>query len=200
MARLRTPRFRVPLTDEILEHSASLARRELLCRPWDVAVRNLVATLALALALGGVVAGQLLIFPAIDGSGPLADANLARALRAPLELRLATVTALFAAVASACLLSRADGKLPLTLTLAALAALTINRGWILPELHELSQRVDLVSRLPAARMERVEAWTRRYQGVDALAAISLACALLLRESLALRSLRAISTMAQSRGE
>lgn len=163
-----------------------------------MAVRNLLATFALALALGAIVAGQLLIFPNIDGSGPLADANLARALRAPLELRLATLTAVYTAAASVCLLNHTDGKLPLTLTLAALTALVLNRAWILPELHSISQRVDLVTQLPAPRMERVQAWTLRYQMVDAIAAIAIAAALLLRETLALRSLRAISSLTKPR--
>ena len=192
--RLPTPRSCAPLTREILQHSRPLARLELLCRPRYVAVRNLLATLALALALGGVVAGQWIIFPAIDGSGPIADANLARALREPLELRLATITTLLAVLASVCLLSRADGKLPLSFTLVALTLLIINRTWILPSLHEVLQRVDLVSRLPADRMGQAGDWKLKYQIADTIAAMLLAGALLLRESLALRSLRAFAPL------
>ncbi|MGB1700851.1 MAG: hypothetical protein ACPHRO_12910, partial [Nannocystaceae bacterium] len=115
-------------------------------------------------------------------------------LREPLELRLATVTMILTACAGLSLLGRSEGRLPLSCTLVALAILVFNRAWILPELHEALQRVDLVSRLPVERMNQAQQWTLRYRLADGAAAVLLATALLLRESLALRSLRAIASL------
>ncbi|NVB37610.1 hypothetical protein G6O69_07185 [Pseudenhygromyxa sp. WMMC2535] len=123
----------------------------------------IIGIMSLALALGGVVVGHLLLIPMLRGETALVDANLARALSQPLAMRCAEVvlaaSVLLAAVARRWLPHRVGP----TLALLAAGVAGIERLVLLPELHEAWARVDLVAMRPLARIEVAEQLTLIHQ-------------------------------------
>ena len=142
----------------------------------------LIGHLALALALGAIVVGHLLLIPLLCANTALVDANLARALSEPLALRcgeLVLAGCVLAALASKRWLAHRAG---LTLSLVAVGVAAIDRLVLIPELHQAWGRVDLVAMRPLARIEVAEQLTLVHQaslgamvvalvGLGALAAI-----------------------------
>ena len=160
----------------------------------------MLATFSLALALGGLVSTLAVTMPMLEAPTGLVDANLARAIRAPLELRMATVQTAVVGLAAASLLGRDEGKAPATCALLALICLLVHRLWLLPETHEALTRVDLVALRPAAKLDLALAWQSRGMRAQWAATTLIALAIALRESLALKSLRAVARSVTTRGD
>lgn len=139
----------------------------------------LIGAAAAALLLGAIVVGHFLALPAIAGS-PLLDANLARAVSAPLAVQLAdTVVVASAALALAAprwIASRAGTTLALVLLGSALA----HRLLLVPHLGRLWARVDLVAARPVDLLAEAQRWTDHQQwllaGMVALALVLLGLA------------------------
>lgn len=116
----------------------------------------LIGTLALGLALGSIVLGQLLLVPMLEADTSLVDANLARALAQPLALRSAELAlaacVVLAAVARPWLRHRAGT----TLALLALGIASADRFGLLPRAQEAWGRVDLVAMRPRVRIDAAE--------------------------------------------
>jgi hypothetical protein len=122
----------------------------------DVRPTALIGMLALGLALGSIVIGQLILAPQLRGDTALVDANLARALTEPLVMRAAEITLaaclLLVALAGTWLRHRAGT----TLGLLAIGLTTVDRFVLLPRVHEAWARVDLVAMRPHVRVEAAE--------------------------------------------
>lgn len=117
---------------------------------------------AAALLLGSVVVGYFVALPVIAGS-PLLDANLAKAVSAPIAVQLADVlVAAAAGVALAAprwIASRAGTTLALVLLGTALA----HRLLLVPHLGRLWARVDLVAGRPADLLAEAGRWAGHQQ-------------------------------------
>ena len=133
----------------------------------------LIGMLALALALGAIVVGHLLLVPLAAGDTSLVDANLARALSEPLALRCGEVAlaacALLAAVAGPWLRHRAGT----TLALLAAGVAGTDRLVLLPRVHEAWGRVDLVAMRPVAKLEAARELSKIHEGALAVAVLLL---------------------------
>ena len=103
-------------------------------------------------------------------------------------------------LAAASLLGRDEGKVPATCALLALICLLVHRLWLLPETHEALTRVDLVALRPAAKLDLALAWQSRGMLAQWAATTLIALAIALRESLALKSLRAVARSVTTRGD
>ena len=116
----------------------------------------LLGTLALALALGSLVVGHLLLIPALAGNTDLIDANLARTLAEPLALECATLIG-FACVALAGLAKPwLKHTLGLSVSLVAVAIAALDRLALLPRMQAAWSRVDLVAGRPVERVREAE--------------------------------------------
>jgi hypothetical protein len=133
----------------------------------------LIGILALGLALGSIVLGQLVLVPILQANTELVDANLARALSEPLALRTAELAlaaaVLLAAIARAWLRHHAGT----TLGLLAVGVAAIDRFVILPRMHEAWSRVDLVAQRPIARLEAAEKLAQIHDGAIAVLVLVL---------------------------
>jgi hypothetical protein len=113
---------------------------------------------ALALGLGAVVVGHAVAVPTLSAS-ELVDANLARALVAPLRLRVADVllasTVVLALTAHRWLADRLVGVAAALVVVLAAA----DRVFVLPRLARAGGRVDFVARRPHDQLELVETLT-----------------------------------------
>lgn len=115
--------------------------------------------LAFATFLGALVIGHGVVVPGVAAS-PLIDANLGKALAAPLTLRLAEVLVgagvvlIFAA--PGWIASRVATTVALLLAGAALA----HRFLLLPHLGRLWARVDLIAGRPVDTLAEAQRWTQ----------------------------------------
>lgn len=119
--------------------------------------------LALAAVLGALAIGHGLLLPGL-AAAPLVDPNLARALTAPLSLRLGDVLVggglVLVCTTPRWICSRVATTAALLLAGAALA----HRWLLLPHLGRLWSRVDLVAARPVDLLADAERWTH-YQNI-----------------------------------
>ncbi|MCY0990865.1 hypothetical protein OV203_27220 [Nannocystis sp. ILAH1] len=122
----------------------------------------LIGFAAAALLLGGLVVGYFVAIPTLSAS-PLLDANLARALTAPLGQRLADLAVVFSVVlalaAPRWIASKAGTTIALVLTAAALA----HRLLLVPHLDRLWARVDVVAARPVDLLAEAQRWSDHQQ-------------------------------------
>jgi hypothetical protein len=135
--------------------------------------------LALATFFGALVIGYGVAVPGLAGS-PLIDANLGKALAAPLGLRLADILigagVVLVVTVPRWISSRAATTLALLLTGAALA----HRLLLLPHLGRLWARVDLIAGRPVDTLAEAQRWAEHQQwlllGMGALVVVLAALA------------------------
>lgn len=136
----------------------------------------LIGAAAAALLLGSIVVGHFVALPAIAGSS-LLDANLAKAVSAPIAVQLADLlvaaSAALALAAPRWIASRAGTTLALVLLGTALA----HRLLLVPHLGRLWARVDLVAGRPADLLAEAQRWAGHQQWLLA-AMVALALVLL----------------------
>lgn len=113
---------------------------------------KLIAHLAIAIALGTLLVGRGLILPALDQSGGLIDANLAKSLAKPLHFRIAEVSVAAVLVLTS-IAHRWLGRWATTMSLVALGTTAIHRWVLLPSLYGVWAKADLVARRPLAPLE-----------------------------------------------
>jgi hypothetical protein len=114
--------------------------------------------LALAAVLGALAIGHGLLLPGIT-TAPLVDPNLARALTAPLSLRLGDVM-VGASLVLVCTVPRWVASRAATSAALLLAGAALAHRWlVLPQLGRLWARVDLVARSPVDTLAEAERWT-----------------------------------------
>ncbi len=114
--------------------------------------RSVSIMLAFAVAFGALVVGHGLVVPLAQSPSALADANLARALCAPLAERIGSVALVACALSWAVSLRGWPRGALDTLAGCALVLCAVDRFWLLPQLHEAGAAVDLVTQSPAASM------------------------------------------------
>jgi hypothetical protein len=118
--------------------------------------------LAFATCFGALAIGYGVALPGLAGS-TLIDANLGKALTAPLGLRLAEILVgagvVLVITASTWIASRAATTLALLFTGAALA----HRLLLLPHLGRLWARVDLIAGRPVDTLAEAQRWTQHQQ-------------------------------------
>jgi hypothetical protein len=106
---------------------------------------------AVATALGALVVGRAVVMPEM-AQPELIDANLAKALSAPLHSRLAEVV-LAAHLVLAAVAGRWFGtRWPTTLALLLVGASALHRFVVLPALYAAWSRVDLVAARPVEQL------------------------------------------------
>ncbi len=118
--------------------------------------------LAFATFLGTLVIGYGVALPEL-GASPLIDANLGKALTAPLGLRMAEILVgagiVLVATVPGWIASRAATCIALLLTGAALA----HRMVLLPHLGRLWTRVDLIAGRPIDTLAEAQRWTQHQE-------------------------------------
>jgi hypothetical protein len=143
----------------------------------------MLGILALALALGSLIVGHLVLIPMLAGDTSLIDANLARTLAEPLAIRCATLLAL-ACVALAVLAKPwIDNTVALSVSLIAVAIAALDRLALLPRVQAAWSRVDLVAGRPIERVEEAQ----QLQQTHEIALLLLLCALVALVVLATRA-------------
>lgn len=123
----------------------------------------LLGTLALALALGSLVVGHLLLIPALASDTSLIDANLARTLAEPLAIQCGTLLALACVVLAALAQPWLQHTLGLSLSLVAVAIAALDRLALLPRLQAAWSRVDLVAGRPIERVTEAQQLQQTHQ-------------------------------------
>lgn len=114
--------------------------------------------LALVAVLGALAIGHGLLLPGL-AAAPLVDPNLARALTAPLSLRLGDVM-VGGSLVLVCTVPRWIGSRLATTAALLLAGAALAHRWLLvPHLGRLWSRVDLVALRPADTLAEAERWT-----------------------------------------
>lgn len=122
-----------------------------------------LGTLALALALGSLVVGHLVLIPALASDTSLIDANLARTLAEPLALQCGTLIVI-ACVALAVLVKPwLEHTLALSVSLGAVAIAALDRLALLPRLQAAWRRVDLVAGRPVERVDEAQQLQQTHQ-------------------------------------
>ncbi|MFV8750556.1 hypothetical protein ACNOYE_08380 [Nannocystaceae bacterium ST9] len=116
----------------------------------------LFGTLALALALGSLVVGHLLLIPALAGDTSLIDANLARTLAEPLAMKCATLLLIACALLAIVVKPWLKHTLGLSVSLVAVAIAALDRLVLLPRLQAAWARVDLVAGRPVERVSEAQ--------------------------------------------
>jgi hypothetical protein len=116
----------------------------------------MLGTLALALALGSLVVGHLVLIPLLAGDTDLIDANLARTLAEPLAIRCGTLLALACVVLAALVKPWLDNTVALSVSLIAVAIAALDRVALLPKVQAAWSRVDLVAGRPIERVEEAQ--------------------------------------------
>lgn len=118
--------------------------------------------LAFAAFLGALVIGYGVALPGLANS-PLIDANLGKALAAPLGLRMAEILVgagvVLVATVPGWIASRAATCIALLLTGAALA----HRLLLLPHLGRLWARVDLIAGRPIDTLAEAQRWSQHQE-------------------------------------
>lgn len=132
-----------------------------------------LGTLALALALGSLVVGHLVLIPALAGDTSLIDANLARTLAEPLAIRCATLLGIACVVLAALVKPWLKQTLALSVSLVAVAIAALDRLALLPRMQAAWARVDLVAGRPVERVEEAQ----RLQQTHEIALVLLLIAL-----------------------
>lgn len=143
---------------------------------------DLVGLLALATLLGALMVGQWLVIPLLHDATHV-DANLARALAAPLELRAADLALVGAALAALVAPWWIEHRLASTVGLLVAAGTAAHRFVLLPRAQQAWTRVDLVSERPVDRFELAQAAQTQD---DRLVVLVLAGAVLLAVGASLR--------------
>lgn len=111
-----------------------------------------VARSVLAITLAALVVGHGFIMPLLVADQPLLDANLARAVASPVELRIADVV-VFGCLLTACVVPRwSERHVCTTLALLATVLAGCDRLFFLPRLHAAWSHVDLVAGRPLDRL------------------------------------------------
>lgn len=134
-----------------------------------------IGILALAVALGALVVGQLVVLPGLEGQHALVDANLLTRLVAPLHLRCMEI----ALVGSVLLLGVAPywlrSRLITTLALVAVTGTGALRMIMLPAAYEAWARVDRVAQAPHDRLVRAEGLTEEawWLGLGSMTVLAL---------------------------
>jgi hypothetical protein len=116
----------------------------------------MLGTLALALALGSLVVGHLVLIPALAGDTSLIDANLARTLAEPLAIRCGTLLAIACVVLAALVQPWLKHTVALSVSLVAVAIAALDRLALLPRMQAAWSRVDLVAGRPVERVEEAQ--------------------------------------------
>jgi hypothetical protein len=128
---------------------------------------HVCATVLIALAFGGLVVSALVI-PGLTDASTLVDANLARTLAVPLELRASGVVALsclgVVGVVASWLSTRWAQALAVATALVAIA----DRMVVLPRLHKAWTLVDLVAMRPLDRVEEAGRLVALHHGLGAV--------------------------------
>lgn len=126
----------------------------------------------IALAFGGLVVSAL-VLPGLTDASTLVDANLARTLAAPLELRASGVVALsclgVVGVVASWLSTRWAQALAVTTAVIAIA----DRMVVLPRLHKAWTLVDLVAMRPLDRVEEAGRLVALHHGLGVLVGAGL---------------------------
>lgn len=120
--------------------------------------------LALAVFVGALVIGLGVIVPGIAAS-PLVDANLGKALAAPLTLRLAEILVGAAVVLIFAVPGWIASRVATTLSLLLAGAALAHRFLLLPHLGRLWARVDLIAGRPVDSLAEAERWTQHQQSL-----------------------------------
>lgn len=135
----------------------------------------------LAITLGAIVVGHVFVVPMLASPSPLLDANLARAIAAPIELRIADVVA-FGSVLTACVVPRwTERHVATTLALVAIALAGLDRLLVLPRLHEAWARTDLVAMRPLSHLEAAQTLSTQHYWIVFGIGVCLASVSLLAE-------------------
>jgi hypothetical protein len=146
-------------------------------RAWFVLVQRAAACigiLALSMAFGALVVGQLVVLPGLEGQA-LVDANLLTRLVAPVHMRCVEI----AMVGSVLLLGVAPywlrSRLVTTLALVAVTGTGALRMIMLPAAYEAWSRVDRVAQAPYDRLVRAEGLTEEawWLGLGSMAVLAL---------------------------
>ena len=114
-----------------------------------------IGALALSVALGVVVVGYGLLLPGLDPAGALVDHNLALALAAPLNLRLANVLLVACVVVALAIHRWQPSRVATALTLL-LAGAALAHRLLAPRVSDAWSRVDAVARRPEDALARAE--------------------------------------------
>lgn len=137
----------------------------------------LIAILALGLALGATVLGQVLLVPMLEADTSLVDANLARALAEPLALRSAELSLAACVVLATVARSWLRHRAATTLALLAAGIAGADRLGLLPRMQAAWGRVDLVAMRPRVRIEDAQQLTTVHElSVAALLVVLVALA------------------------
>ncbi len=118
--------------------------------------------LAFATFFGALVIGYGVVMPGLAGS-PLIDANLGKALGAPLGLRLAEILVGAGAVLVMTVPGWISSRLATTLALLLTGAALAHRLLLLPHLGRLWARVDLIAMRPVDTLAEAQRWTQHQQ-------------------------------------
>lgn len=134
-----------------------------------------IGILALSMAFGALVVGQLVVLPGLEGQGALVDANLLTRLAAPVHMRCVEI----ALVGSVLLLGVAPywlrSRLVTTLALVAVTGTGAMRMIMLPAAYEAWSRVDRVAQAPYERLVRAQGLTEEawWLGLGSMAVLAL---------------------------
>lgn len=118
--------------------------------------------LALATFLGALVIGYGVALPGIAASS-LVDANLGKALTAPLALRLAEILAGAGLVLMFSVPGWLASRVATTISLLLAGAALAHRLLLVPHLGRLWARVDLIAGRPVDNLAEAQRWTEHQQ-------------------------------------
>ena len=118
--------------------------------------------LALATFLGALVIGYGVALPGIAASS-LVDANLGKALTAPLALRLAEILAGAGLVLMFSVPGWLASRVATTVSLLLAGAALAHRLLLVPHLGRLWARVDLIAGRPVDNLAEAQRWTQHQQ-------------------------------------
>jgi hypothetical protein len=113
--------------------------------------RAALAILALSAALGALVVGELIVVPVLAATD-LLDANLAKAVSAPVHLRTAEIGVVAGVAVAVTVPAWLRSRFATTIALLLLLGATARRVVLLPALYAAWARVDLVAGRPEARL------------------------------------------------
>jgi len=131
-----------------------------------------VGLLAFAIFFGALVIGHGVVLPGLAGS-PLIDANLGKALAAPLSLRLAEILVGAGVVLVLTVPRWISSRMATTLALLLAGAALAHRLLVLPHLGRLWARVDIVAGRPVDTLAEAQRWTQNQQWLLLMMAVLL---------------------------
>lgn len=111
-----------------------------------------IGLLAVASALGALVAAELVVAPGLGAATGYIDANLAKTLTAPMHLRCAQIAFVACVVLALCAPRMIASRAGTTAALCAVGCVSLYRFVMLPRLYEAFARADLVAGRPEARI------------------------------------------------